>query len=313
MPKHPRRPFRDRRRGFALLAGPGTGPVNGTRSQSRVALQVALVDSVTSSVVLHARIRRAERSHVSHQRPKPESLEPTEPLATGAKGGSFLTASSLIGELTSRGFVLETGNGSLIADHPSVFFAPLLRSPALWKNPRGNRPTEPQGPPQEHGERLATFARGRDQELRVSLAEFEGHPYVALRVWQIAPDITGTWWPVKGKGCSIRMAEASQLAEVLARVAGAPQNGCGESADDLNHRSPGRATRPFLGPPTARAGDPSQSRPTPTIDEPDRYGEKGVRQDPDGGNRSKRYPLETPPGASTSSGPSRTTISLICV
>jgi len=51
------------------------------------------------------------------------------------------------------------------------------------------------------------------EELRVTLAEYEGHPYVSLRVW--APGTDGRPWPVKGKGCSIRIAELADVADAL--------------------------------------------------------------------------------------------------
>jgi hypothetical protein len=77
---------------------------------------------------------------------------------------------------------------------------------------------DPQHGPVEHGQRLATFVRGRhgEEQLRVNLCEYEGHPYVSIRLWTKGQD--GSWWPTK-KGTSVRMAECSELAEVLANVA----------------------------------------------------------------------------------------------
>jgi len=71
-------------------------------------------------------------------------------------------------------------------------------------------------PPAETGQRLAVFPRGEGVEMRVSLAEYEGHPYIALRVWE--RNAAGEWWPVKGKGCSLRLSEAGPLAEALGRL-----------------------------------------------------------------------------------------------
>lgn len=73
-------------------------------------------------------------------------------------------------------------------------------------------------PPEDRGQRLAVFRRGRDKELRVSVMEYEGSPYVALRVWERNVG-TGVWWPVKGQGCSIRMREIREFAGILARLA----------------------------------------------------------------------------------------------
>jgi hypothetical protein len=71
-------------------------------------------------------------------------------------------------------------------------------------------------PPAETGQRLAVFPRSRDQELRVSLAEYGGHDYVSLRVW--AMDQDGQWWPVRGKGCSVRLSEIGGLIDALCQV-----------------------------------------------------------------------------------------------
>jgi hypothetical protein len=49
-----------------------------------------------------------------------------------------------------------------------------------------------------------TLPRGEGAELRVSLAEYQGRPYVSLRVWERGSD--GELWPSK-KGCSIRASE----------------------------------------------------------------------------------------------------------
>jgi hypothetical protein len=89
----------------------------------------------------------------------------------------------------------------------------------MWTAP-GYEPERPQ-PPAETGRRLATFPRGDREELRVTLAEYKGRPYLALRVW--AEGDGGGWWPVRGKGVSVRISEAGKLAEALAAVAGAAQ------------------------------------------------------------------------------------------
>lgn len=80
-------------------------------------------------------------------------------------------------------------------------------------------PYRPQpSPPVENGVRLATFARGRDTELRVNLATYEGRPYVSLRVWERGSD--GQLWPQKGKGCSVRLNEIEGMVEALRQVGG---------------------------------------------------------------------------------------------
>src|SRR5205807_2606553 len=71
-------------------------------------------------------------------------------------------------------------------------------------------------PPQEQGKPLAKFSRGAGVEFRVNDAEYQGNRFISLRVWE--RDQSGQWWPAKGKGCSIRIGECEELAEVLAAV-----------------------------------------------------------------------------------------------
>lgn len=87
----------------------------------------------------------------------------------------------------------------------------------MWVNPNHPNPPRPSAAPQETGEILAIFPRGRSEELRVALAEFEGSPYVSLRVWAAGSD--GQLWPVKGKGVSIRLREVADLAAALTEIA----------------------------------------------------------------------------------------------
>lgn len=101
----------------------------------------------------------------------------------------------------------------------------------MWTNPRYRELTgrEPPGrgqataePPRPSGTLLASFPRksreGPEAELRVVLDEFQGSPYLALRVWQ--KDQAGNWWPVKGKGVSIRLSEAGGVADALREALG---------------------------------------------------------------------------------------------
>ena len=95
-----------------------------------------------------------------------------------------------------------------------------------WVNPRyqeltGQAPPAPrdstgQAAPDDQGERLVTLprsSRAGEEELRVSLAEYQGHPYLSLRVW--ARDSYGQFWPLKNKGVSVRLSEAQDVAEAL--------------------------------------------------------------------------------------------------
>src|SRR5690348_455448 len=82
----------------------------------------------------------------------------------------------------------------------------------LLARPAGDGPS----PPEPSGEILATLTRrsreGPDQELRVSLEEYNGHPFLRLQLWDRG---RGGWWPLKGKAISVRMDEARAVAEVL--------------------------------------------------------------------------------------------------
>jgi hypothetical protein len=85
----------------------------------------------------------------------------------------------------------------------------------VWVNPKYPRPEQP-APPQEQGERLATLPRNQGEELRINLAEYDGRPYLALRIWARGSD--GNLWPVKGKGGSIRVAEIDEVIDALNRA-----------------------------------------------------------------------------------------------
>lgn len=115
----------------------------------------------------------------------------------------------------------------------------------MWINPNHPDPPRPPDPPQENGDRLATFERHGGEELRVSLAEFNGHPFVSLRVW--APSQDGQLWPVRGKGVSVKLREVAGLAEALAAVAGQLGDG-GPGGRGEGRREPGRGPSAARGP-----------------------------------------------------------------
>lgn len=100
----------------------------------------------------------------------------------------------------------------------------------MWTNPRyreltGRAPAEARAAPpapEPSGETLATFSRkgpaGVEQQLRVVLDEYRGHRYIAVRLWQAGQD--GAFWPLKGKGVSIRLGEAEGVAAALVKALG---------------------------------------------------------------------------------------------
>ena len=122
----------------------------------------------------------------------------------------------------------------------------------MWINPNHPDPPRQAPPPQETGDRLATFERHGGEELRVTLAEFNGHPFVSLRVWAPGPD--GQLWPVRGKGVSVKLREVAGLAEALAAVAG--QLGDVGRDDRGIRRDPGRGPAALRGPSRPAAQPP---------------------------------------------------------
>ncbi len=79
---------------------------------------------------------------------------------------------------------------------------------------RSGHTVAPPATPPDTGEVLASFPRADGEELRLAAAEFNGAAYLALRVWR--RDRSGCWWPVAGKGVSVRVGEAGGMAEALA-------------------------------------------------------------------------------------------------
>lgn len=75
-------------------------------------------------------------------------------------------------------------------------------------------PPKPATPPPDPGRVLATAPRPDGTELRVSWHLFEGKPYLRVAPWQRGTD--GAWWPVKGRGCTVKVRELGVLAEGIA-------------------------------------------------------------------------------------------------
>jgi hypothetical protein len=90
----------------------------------------------------------------------------------------------------------------------------------------------------DDGVKLATIPRGGDRELRIRWREFKGHHFVDVREWAASAQ-TGEWWPVKGKGVTIKAREIEQVLDALedARAqAQSPQSSDGGSGDGSRRR-----------------------------------------------------------------------------
>lgn len=64
--------------------------------------------------------------------------------------------------------------------------------------------------PQDSGIRLATFPRP-EGELRLTWNTYEGKSYLRFQLWSKGED--GSFWPVKGKGFTIKVKDLPDLAE----------------------------------------------------------------------------------------------------
>ena len=109
-------------------------------------------------------------------------------------------------------------------------------------------------PPEDTGRRLATCPRGKDEELRISLCEYEGNPYLNMRIWKCDRFQRG-WWPDK-RGIAIRVRELPDLAEALAAALDlAAQHRAGRPAPSSAAAHPRRdRAGPALLPPRSAGG-----------------------------------------------------------
>lgn len=119
----------------------------------------------------------------------------------------------------------------------------------MWRNPNYPSPA-PIAPAEDKGRRLATIPRrGRDEaleELRISLEEYQGHPYLSVRLWTKGGG-SGEFFPTR-KGCSIRISEAEQVSAALLEghalaVAGSVPTSTPCPAEDRRMQAAGRRSR----------------------------------------------------------------------
>jgi hypothetical protein len=107
----------------------------------------------------------------------------------------------------------------------------------MWISPNHPDPPQTASAPIDTARQLATFPRSDRAELRVSLARFQGRAYVNLRIWEA--NEAGEWWPAKGKGCSIRIHELSEMVAALRSAEGL--------IDDEDARQDEPPVRPYDG------------------------------------------------------------------
>lgn len=72
--------------------------------------------------------------------------------------------------------------------------------------------------PADDGEKLATISRGAHCELRLRWREYKGHHFLDIREWTRSED-GAAWWPVKGKGITIKRHELPAVIEACTAAA----------------------------------------------------------------------------------------------
>ena len=91
------------------------------------------------------------------------------------------------------------------------------------------------------------------EEFRISIDEFEGHPFVSMRIW--APVMGGPMGPVRGKTMSVRVRELDDVIEALSEARSILE---GDGARrEQQQQQPRRGQRPDSGPAHPPARQPS--------------------------------------------------------
>jgi hypothetical protein len=75
-------------------------------------------------------------------------------------------------------------------------------------------PRRSTGPARENGERLAAIDRSEAEQIRVDWSEYQGKPFLSIRLWKRGDD--GQFWPDAKRGISIRISELADQADALA-------------------------------------------------------------------------------------------------
>ena len=69
----------------------------------------------------------------------------------------------------------------------------------------------PASPAPDEGQILKAIDRTDGTQLRVSLHLYQEKPYLRIAPWQRGEN--GSWWPVKGKGVTIKVREVADVTE----------------------------------------------------------------------------------------------------
>jgi len=72
-------------------------------------------------------------------------------------------------------------------------------------------PRRATAPPQENGRRLPTLDRSETEQIRINWSEYEGKPFLSIRMWKRGD--YGQFWPAPKRGISIRVRELPDLAD----------------------------------------------------------------------------------------------------
>jgi hypothetical protein len=118
-------------------------------------------------------------------------------------------------------------------------------------------------PPPETGRRIGTITRSKDEEIRVNWAEYQGKPYVSLRMWNRSDD--GSWWPDAKKGMSVRLRELAGVAEAIAAALDLAE-------EHQRGRQPGQAAQGEAARPPAGRSDGDGQRRIVGAQRPERRG-----------------------------------------
>ena len=94
-------------------------------------------------------------------------------------------------------------------------------------------------PPQENGRRIGTIERSETEQIRINWSEYEGKPFLSIRMWKRGDD--EGWWPDGKRGISIRVRELPDLADGISEaidLAAADRGRHAPHLADIRRRNP---------------------------------------------------------------------------